>query len=68
MGVEDDEDMAFFPTMNEPREKKIKLITECLDILRGEYRLVMMKDHVAEAKRAELPASTISVVPEGARV
>lgn len=68
MGVEDDEEMAFFPTMAEPRDAKIKLISECLDILRKEFNVVTMHDHVMHASRhEELPASTISVVPEGAR-
>ncbi|QEG23545.1 polysaccharide deacetylase family protein [Mariniblastus fucicola] len=67
MGVEDDEDMVFFPTMDEPSSKKIKLITECIDILKREFNVVTMRDHVAQARRQELPASTISVVPEGAR-
>ena len=68
MGVEDDEEMAFFPTMDEPSEKKVKLITECIEIIQQNYNVVTMQDHALHAKRKELPASTISVVPEGARV
>ena len=67
MGVEDDEQMAFFPTMTEPTEKKVKLITDCIDILRKSFNVVTTKEHILHAKRNELPASTISVVPEGAR-
>lgn len=68
MGIEDDEEMAFFPTMDEPAAKKIKLITECIDIFRKEFNVVTMREHVMHANRAELLDSTISVVPEGARV
>ena len=66
MGVEDDKEMAFFPTMNEPTEKKMDLIEDCLDILKKQYRIVTTKDHVANYQREKLPESTISVVPEGA--
>jgi hypothetical protein len=67
MGFEDDEEMAFFPTMTEPTEKKVQLITDCIDILRKSFNVVTTKEHIMQAKRYELPASTISVVPEGAR-
>lgn len=67
MGAEDDKEMAFFPTMDEPSSKKVKLITECIDILISEFKVVTMRDHVIHANRAELLDSTISVVPEGAR-
>lgn len=67
MGAEDDEQMAFFPTMTEPTEKKVQLITECIDILRKSYNVVTTKEHILHARRNELPASTISVVPEGVR-
>ena len=69
MGVEDEgEDMSFFPTMDEPTEKKVKLISDCLDILRKQYKVLTAKEHVSRSRKNELPASTISVVPEGAQV
>lgn len=68
MGVEDDQDMAFFPTMGEPSAEKVKLISECIDILNRDYKVVTTKEHVMRAKVNELPASSISVVPEGVRV
>lgn len=66
MGVEDDEEMAFFPTMREPTEQKVSLINDCLDILKQQYHVVTTKEHVLHCQRQDLPASTISVVPEGA--
>ncbi len=68
MGREDDDDMHFFPTMGEPAEKKIQLMTDCIAMLQKHFDCVTMKEHVLHAKTNELPASTISVVPEGARV
>ncbi len=67
MGREDDDDMHFFPTMGEPAQKKIQLMTECITMLQREFNVVTMKEHVLRAKANELPASTISVVPEGAQ-
>ena len=68
MGREDDDEMHFFPTMGEPTEKKVQLITECIAMLQKQFHCVTMKEHVLHAKTNELPASTISVVPEGAQV
>ena len=68
MGREDDDDMHFFPTMGEPAQKKIQLMTDCIAMLQREFKVVTMKEHVLHAKTSELPESTISVVPEGAQV
>ena len=68
MGAEDHDDMSFFPTMDEPATRKVKLISECIDIICKDYHAVTMHDHVLRVnKHQELPASTIAVVPEGAR-
>lgn len=68
MGAEDHDDMSFFPTMNEPAAKKVKLISDCIDIIRNDYHVITLHDHVLHVNKHEkLAASTISVVPEGAR-
>jgi len=65
MGAEDDQDMAFFPTMTESTEKKMQLIGDCLEIMQQQFSVCTTKEHVMHTLRSELPASTISVVPEG---
>lgn len=67
MGVEDDQEMVFFPTMSEPTSKKMRLIGDCLDIMKKQYRVCTTREHVMQTRRSELPASTISVVPEGSQ-
>lgn len=68
MGAEDHDDLGFFPTMDLPAEKKVRFMTDCLKMYQREFHVVTMQEHVRYAKRENLPASTISVVPEGAQV
>ena len=68
MGKEDHDDLDFFPTMDQPAEKKVNLMVDCIKMLQQEFNVVTMGEHVRRARNESLPASTISVVPEGAQV
>lgn len=45
MGVEDDPDLAFFPGMNQPAQKKIDLLSDCLAMLAKHFNVVTMEEH-----------------------
>jgi len=66
MGYEDDQDLAFFPGMDQPRDRKVQLMTECMEILQQDFQVVGMRDHVELIRHREMPVSAVSVVPIGA--
>lgn len=66
MGFEDDQDMAFFPGMDQPTDKKVQLMSDCIAMLQKNFQVVTMKEHVEAARKKTLPTSTISVLPTGA--
>ena len=45
MGAEDDEDLAFFPAMNQPAEKKIDLMSDCMAMLSKYFNVITMEEH-----------------------
>ena len=50
LGPEDDADMRFFPGMKVPRAEKMELLDEVLAQLTAAYRLVPLREHVAEVR------------------
>ena len=66
MGYEDDQDLLFFPGMNQQREKKLELLTECMEILQDNFEVLTMHDHVQQIRNQEMPVSAVSMVPGGA--
>jgi hypothetical protein len=68
MGHEDDSALAFFPGMDQPRAKKVQLMSDCLAMMQKEFNVLCMKDHVQAVRREELPLSTVSAVPQGVAV
>ena len=65
MGQEDDDDLAFFPGMNQPAQKKINLLSDCLGMLLDNFEVVNMKEHVRRADEYLLPIQSINKAPDG---
>jgi peptidoglycan/xylan/chitin deacetylase (PgdA/CDA1 family) len=49
LGREDTSDLAFFPGMNLPREKKLRVVSDALGLLSSEFRIRTMQEHAQEA-------------------
>jgi hypothetical protein len=49
LGCEDDGDLSFFPAMKDPREKKLALVGQALDLFAKEFRVTTMQEHAREA-------------------
>lgn len=72
MGQEDDEDLAFFPAMDQPAQKKIDLLCDCMEMLHHHFEVVNIKEHVRRADEYLLPErsinkATLGVVEDFAR-
>jgi hypothetical protein len=52
LGREDIRELAFFPAMGLPREKKLELVSGILEAYAAEFRVVTMREHAGEAARA----------------
>lgn len=59
MGCEDDGDLAFFPAMDRPAERKIELTRWMIEQLQQHYQVIPMKQH-AELAMQKLSADPIS--------
>ena len=51
MGDGDDKDLAFFPAMRTPTEKKMELMAELVDYLQNHYNIVSMAQHVEKIEQ-----------------
>ena len=67
MGEEDDSDMEFFPGMNQPAQKKINLLSDCLKMLERHFELVTMREHALALAGKRLKTKGIETAPIGAR-
>jgi hypothetical protein len=47
LGADDDQDLAFFPAMGMPAERKLEIVGRALDQLAAHYRIVPMREHAA---------------------
>jgi hypothetical protein len=57
LGCDDDGDLAFFPAMKLPAERKLAIVGRALDQLAAHYRIVPMRDHAAAIReRLRQPA------------
>lgn len=50
---DDTKDLAFFPGMNWPSIKKIKLVGEIIDVFRQHFSVVTLRQHAREAAQSE---------------
>ena len=67
MGVEDDGDLAFFPAMDQSAQKKIELISDCIEMLQKNFDVVTMHQYVEEVDKFLLPVRSINKAPVGAQ-
>jgi hypothetical protein len=51
MGCDDTPDLSFFPAMNIPSEKKIKVVDKVLRLLSAEFEVVTMQQHAREVAK-----------------
>ena len=51
MGAEDDEDLAFFPAMDQSAQSKIDLLSDCLAMMTKQFHVVTMEKHAEEIKK-----------------
>jgi hypothetical protein len=71
LGGDDDRDLAFFPAMNLPAERKLAIVGRALDQLAAHYRIVPMRDHAAAIRErlrqpAAAPAASAPAAATGA--
>ena len=65
MGQEDDDDLAFFPAMDQPAQKKIDLLTDCMEMLVGNFEVLNIQQHAQHADEYLLPVRSINEVTPG---
>lgn len=65
MGQEDDADLAFFPAMDQPAQKKIAVLEDCLRILKNNFEVVNIEQHVRLADEYLLPVRSINKATGG---
>lgn len=56
LGIDDTPDLAFFPAMRQPAEKKLQLVSEALRLLSAQFQVVTLQEHARRASLAELPS------------
>ena len=66
MGQEDDADLAFFPAMDQPAQKKIDLMSDCLEMLSNNFEVVSMGEYAEEVDKFLMPIRSINSAPGGA--
>jgi peptidoglycan-N-acetylglucosamine deacetylase len=54
LGREDVRELAFFPAMGLPREKKLELLSDIIEAYKAEFQVVTMREHADEAARGNL--------------
>ena len=65
MGQEDDDDLAFFPAMDQPAQRKIDLLSDCMEMLHNNFEVVNIEEHVRRADEYLLPVRSINKAPDG---
>ncbi len=64
MDIDDCPELAFFPAMKTPAQKKIDLLDRCLDMMERHWKLVPMRDH-AEAAMSKSLSQKVVPIPSG---
>lgn len=65
MGAEDDDDLSFFPGMNQPASKKIDLLSDCMAMMKHQFNIVTMREHAAELKGKSMRHRGVDRAPAG---
>ena len=66
MGQEDDDDLAFFPAMDQPAQKKIDLMSDCMEMLSNNFEVVNMRQYAEEVDKYLMPIRSINKATVGA--
>jgi hypothetical protein len=53
LGGDDEKDLSFFPAMNLPGQRKLKVMDSILAMLARHYRVVPMREHAAHIEAAQ---------------
>ena len=54
LGCDDDSDLAFFPVMGLPAERKIDLVAEVVDIMSGSFQVGTMREHARHIRETSV--------------
>ncbi|MFN7948606.1 MAG: polysaccharide deacetylase family protein [Blastocatellia bacterium] len=54
LGAEDARELAFFPGMNLRAQRKLEILSEIIELMTAEFRVVTMREHAEAAASAEL--------------
>jgi peptidoglycan/xylan/chitin deacetylase (PgdA/CDA1 family) len=65
LGCDDDRDLAFFPAMNMPAARKVKIAGRALDLLGARRRVVTMREHARAHAMRIGPAADVENEPAG---
>jgi hypothetical protein len=55
LGVEDEPDLAFFPAMRLPRQRKLEIVDACLTLVRRQFEVTTLERYAAGLDPASLP-------------
>ena len=65
LGAEDDGDLSFFPGMNQPAQNKIDLLSDCMEMMTGQFNVVTMRKHAAELNGKSMRHRDVECAPAG---
>jgi hypothetical protein len=65
MGAEDDEDLAFFPAMNQSAPRKINLLSDCMAMLTHQFQVVPMREHARSVQAKPMKSRSIDTATAG---
>lgn len=66
MGAEDDPQLSFFPGMNQPADRKIKLLSDCLAMLTRQFNVVPMGEYAKSVQGKTMKVRSIDTATTGA--
>ena len=59
LGCDDDKDLAFFPAMSSPSERKLKLLSDTVRMLTNRFDVVTMREHARQATASTLSRRSV---------
>ncbi len=63
LGCDDESDLGFFPAMDLPAEKKLRVMSRMLDALAGRFEVIPMGEHARRLRSARLPRKPLPPAP-----
>lgn len=65
MGAEDDQDLAFFPAMNQAAEHKIQLLSDCMAMLTRQFKVITMQQFAQSVANKPMKSRSIDTATTG---